>query len=998
MPTIPQGSGPEITFISGVTETLTVAATAGATWQNDSNPATWTTQYSREGKWGDTKIGTPGGNVTYWFDPASNWTSDEQEAFSSGLALWSAMANITFSAVSDQESAGIRFVRQAGGAATFRYTDPAAAIDSHDAGKIAWAKITINTTAFPIGTSFQANTASGYLGWQTVIHEEGHALGLDHAGPYNGVVNPFSQQFGPYDTQTWSTMSYIKAWGKYQNEYPIPVNETFWTGPPTTPMILDILAIQRVYGAATSGPLASGGQVFGFNSNIDGPIRKFFDFTVNKAPVITIWDGGTNNTLDLSGFASGSTVDLKPGGFSSAGGSGDLALRKNIAIAMDTIIEKAIGGPGNDTFLGSNAANTFTGNGGDDTIDGGDGTDTAIFSGRRSQYTLTAADGGGVQVVGPDGTDILKNVERLKFDDQTVDWPLNGADADSLANTVADQARPFGAAPVGNPAAGNLETATDRDWFGVQLIENTAYTISLLGLQGGGGTLSNPYLRLHDPAGSTVAENDDIVPGANLDSRITFVPTVTGVYYIEAGAHGDNLTGTYQLLVSSPASLSDDLADALNDATHPLGALSAGGSSHGNLEVPTDRDWFALQFTAGESYTIRLTGAPDGDGKLADAYLRLHDGSGAVVGENDDADGTTGDSELAFLALSTGTYYVEAGSYQDRYAGTYTVSLAVSSRIDDYADFLADSSHSPGSVAIGGSALGNIEVVGDHDWFSVHLEAGTRYGIDVRGMPGGGGSLPDTSLVVHDGTGHTLAENDDAEAGVDFDSTLDFIAAVSGTYYVEAMSFADRFSGSYTVQVVAGSRVVADAITQLYAAYCDRAPDAAGEAYWVDRLHAGMTIGEIAKSFAGQQESRDLYGYLATLDATDSSAIRAFVGEIYANLFDRVPDAAGEAYWMAQVSSGSDRGTSVILDIISGARGHDVVTIDNKVAVGNYFVAQTFNNQVPMTLAVAREALNGLGSTAADVEAGKAAVDSFISAALDQELSLVGVASASGSH
>ena len=154
---------------------------------------------------------------------------------------------------------------------------------------------------------------------------------------------------------------------------------------------------------------------------------------------------------------------------------------------------------------------------------------------------------------------------------------------------------------------------------------------------------------------------------------------------------------------------------------------------------------------------------------------------------------------------------------------------------------------------------------------------------------------------------------------------------MSGTYYVEAMSFADRFSGSYTVQVVAGSRVVADAITQLYAAYCDRAPDAAGEAYWVDRLHAGMTIGEIAKSFAGQQESRDLYGYLATLDATDSSAIRAFVGEIYANLFDRVPDAAGEAYWMAQVSSGSDRGTSVILDIISGARGHDVVTIDNKV-------------------------------------------------------------------
>jgi serralysin len=66
-------------------------------------------------------------------------------------------------------------------------------------------------------------------------------------------------------------------------------------------MILDILAAQRLYGPATSGPLASGGQVFGFHSNITGLIAPYFDFTVNTHPVITIWDGGLNNTLDLSG-------------------------------------------------------------------------------------------------------------------------------------------------------------------------------------------------------------------------------------------------------------------------------------------------------------------------------------------------------------------------------------------------------------------------------------------------------------------------------------------------------------------------------------------------------------------------------------------------------------------------------------------------------------------------------------------------------------------------
>ena len=56
---------------------------------------------------------------------------------------------------------------------------------------------------------------------------------------------------------------------------------------PTTPMMLDILAAQRLYGPPTSGPLASGGQVFGFNSNITSD-RRYFDFTVNTHPVITI--------------------------------------------------------------------------------------------------------------------------------------------------------------------------------------------------------------------------------------------------------------------------------------------------------------------------------------------------------------------------------------------------------------------------------------------------------------------------------------------------------------------------------------------------------------------------------------------------------------------------------------------------------------------------------------------------------------------------------------
>jgi hypothetical protein len=361
--------------------------------------------------------------------------------------LWSAEANISFSLAASAASANFIFYRGHDGSAFEDSNSTTTTVGTGSTGSFlsTGTRISIDTSVAgfgPIGGSF--STYGGYP-YQTLVHEEGHLIGLGHDGPYNGNVNSATQQFSAYDSRLWSLMSYINPWdtsAKYYNSY--PVTGTNWgTSPdgyayePTTPMILDILAAQQLYGAATSGPLAGGGQTFGFNSNIGGLISNYFNFTVNTHPVITIWDGGSNNTLDLAGWSTPATINLNPGTFSSANGEVN-----NIGIAEGTIIQTAIGGDGNDTFI----VNSYN-----DTIDGRGGTNTVVFSGPSAQYQVTKRINGSFQIVdlrsgSPDGTDEISNVQLFQFTDVT--------------DTFANPAPPAGTTAymiMSNPGTGAYE-------------------------------------------------------------------------------------------------------------------------------------------------------------------------------------------------------------------------------------------------------------------------------------------------------------------------------------------------------------------------------------------------------------------------------------------------------------------------------------------------------------------------------------------------------------
>lgn len=224
-------------------------------------------------------------------------------------------------------------------------------------------------------TSEYNDASVGTFAYEVIMHELGHALGLEHS--FEGLPVPSGT-----DTTQYTVMSYT--------EHP-----NFQYSTSFQPF--DIAALQYLYGANTS-----------HNTGDDRYQLSSLTADGNYA----LWDAAGTDTLVMDN--QGGSVDLRPGAYSSINGADD-----NFSVAFGVDIENAEGGTSGDQLIGNALANyldggsgrdTLNGQGGHDEIMGGAGNDTLY--GKSGNDTLMGGNGNDL-MSGGDGNDEMRDLDGI---------------------------------------------------------------------------------------------------------------------------------------------------------------------------------------------------------------------------------------------------------------------------------------------------------------------------------------------------------------------------------------------------------------------------------------------------------------------------------------------------------------------------------------------------------------------------------------------------------
>ena len=132
-------------------------------------------------------------------------------------------------------------------------------------------------------------------------------------------------------------------------------------------------------------------------------------------------------------------------------------------------------------------------------------------------------------------------------------------------------------------------------------------------------------------------------------------------------------------------------------------------------------------------------------------------------------------------------------------------------------------------------------------------------------------------------------------------------------------------------------------VQQIYVAYFGRPADAAGLNRNEGLLAASaapVALDDMSNAYASNAGLRSVVDSFNTSEESQALYVgdnRAFISSVYANLFNRAPDAAGLAYWSKAIDDGVLTRANAAISIMAGAQGSDKATVAAKTTVARNF-------------------------------------------------------------